>query len=149
MLALNFTTIEVGYLDAFLSSVSDAVGGKYFTLDDLRVGYWESMKSFPSVIANLGNPIVEDWMVAAMQYNQLSKSNSDIFGKTDQSRWSRLLAECRMGGYTAADYLINTMIVGATYNHYRLLDMPDGKSKKFMSKTNAIDIYTKHGYTEQ
>ena len=53
-----------------------------------------------------------------------------------------------MGGYTMADYLINTMILGATYNHYRLLDMPDGKSKKFMSKTDAIDVYTKHGYTE-
>jgi hypothetical protein len=87
-------------------------------------------------------------MVAAMQYNQLSKSNSDIFGRTDQSRWSRLLAETRMGGYTMADYLINTMILGATYNHYRLLDMPDGKTKKFLSKTDAIDVYTKHGYTE-
>jgi hypothetical protein len=32
MLALNFTTIEVGYLDAFLGSVADAVGGKYFTI---------------------------------------------------------------------------------------------------------------------
>ena len=48
-----------------------------------------------------------------------------------------------------ADYLINTMILGATYNHYRLVDMPDGKSKKFMSKTDVIDIYTKHGYTEK
>ena len=148
MLALNFTTIEVGYLDALLASIADAVGGKYFTLTDLRKGYWEAMKAMPQIIANLGNPVVDNWMVAAMQYNQLSKSNSDIFGRTDQSRWSRLLAETRMGGYTMADYLINTMILGATYNHYRLLDMPDGKSKKFLSKSDAIDVYTKHGYTE-
>ena len=87
-------------------------------------------------------------MVAAMQYNQLSKSNSEIFGRTDQSRWSRILSELRMGGYTMADYLINTMILGATYNHYRLVDMPDGKSKKFMSKTDTVDIFTKHGYSE-
>ena len=149
MLALNFTTIEVGYLDALLGSIADAVGGKYFTTEDLRKGYWQAFKSLPNVIANLGNPVVNDWMVAAMQYNQLSKSNSDIFGRTDQSRWSRLLSETRMGGYTMADYLINTMILGATYNHYRLVDMPDGKSKKFMSKTDAIDIFTKHGYTEK
>lgn len=148
MLALNFTTIEVGYLDALLGAIADSVGGKYFTMTDLRNGYWDAIKAMPQIIANLGNPVVNNWMVAAMQYNQLSKSNSDIFGRTDQSRWSRLLAETRMGGYTMADYLINTMILGATYNHYRLLDMPDGKTKKFLSKTDAIDVYTKHGYTE-
>ena len=148
MLALNFTTIEVGYLDALLGSIADAVGGKYFTVEDLNKGYWDAFKSLFNIIPNLGNPVVDDWMVAAMQYNQLSKSNSDIFGRTDQSRWNRLLSELRMGGYTMADYLINTMILGATYNHYRLLDMPDGKTKKFMSKSDAIDIYTKHGYTE-
>lgn len=53
-----------------------------------------------------------------------------------------------MGGYTMADYMINTMILGATYNHYRLLDMPDGKTQKFLSKSDAIDTFTKHGYTE-
>ena len=148
MLALNFTTIEVGYLDALLGSMADAVGGKYFTTEDLRKGYWQAFKSLFNIIPNLGNPVVNDWMVAAMQYNQLSKSNSEIFGRTDQSRWSRILSELRMGGYTMADYLINTMILGATYNHYRLVDMPDGKSKKFMSKTDAIDIFTKHGYNE-
>ena len=149
MLALNFTTIEVGYLDAFLGAVADSVGGKYFTMEDMRKGYWQMLKSLPNIIANLGNPVVNDWMVAAMQYNQLSKSNSEIFERTDQSRWSRLLSQTRMGGYTMADYMINTMILGATYNHYRLLDMPDGKSKKFMSKTDAINTFTKFGYTEK
>lgn len=149
MLALNFTTIEVGYLDAFLGAVADSVGGKYFTVQDLRTGYWQMLKALPAIIANLGNPVVNDWMTAAMQYNQLSKSNSEIFGRTDQSRWSRLLSETRMGGYTMADYMINTMILGATYNHYRLIDMPDGSTKKFMSKTDAINTFTKFGYTEK
>ena len=149
MLALNFTTIEVGYLDAFLGALADAVGGKYFTTQDLRKGYWDAFKSWPTIIANMGNPVVNNWMVAAMQYNQLSKNNSEIFGRTDQSRWSRLLAQTRMGGYTLADYMINTMILGATYNHYRLVDMPDGKSKRFMSKTDAINIFTKVGCAEK
>ena len=54
-----------------------------------------------------------------------------------------------MGGYTMADYMINTMILGATYNHYRLVDMPDGSTKKFMSKTDTINTFTKFGYTEK
>ena len=48
-----------------------------------------------------------------------------------------------------ADYLINTMILGAVYHHYRLVDLPDGGGKKFMSKSDAISMYTKLGYTEQ
>ena len=149
MLALNFTTIEVGYLDAFLGSFADAVGGKYFTLDDFRVGYWEMLKNLPSMLHNLGNPNVDNWMVAAMQYNQLSKSNSEIFGRSDQSKWSRLLSQVRMGGYTLADYMINTMIVGATYNHYRLIEIPDGTGKKYMSKSDAVRVFTKFGYSEK
>ena len=148
MLAVNFTTIEVGYLDAFLGALADACGGKYFTKQDLMTGYWQALKSWPVILKNMGNPVVDNWMVAAMQYNQLSKSNSEIFGRTDQSKFSRILSQTRMGGYTIADYMINTMILGATYNHYRLLDMPDGSTKRFMSKSDAIDIFTKHGYTE-
>ena len=149
MLAINFTTIEVGYIDAFLSAVADSVGGKYFTKQDLMYGYGQALKHLPNIIANIGNPDTKDWMICAMQYNNLSKSNSEIFERSDQSRFRKALNQVRMGGYTMADYLINTMILGATYNHYRLVDTPDGKSKKFMSKSDAVREFTKVGYTEQ
>lgn len=148
MLGVNFTTIEVGYIDAFLKAVADAHGGKYFTKTDLLTGWWQTLKHLPNMLMNLGKPVVDDWMVAAMQYNQLSKSNSEIFGRTDQSKWSRLLSNVRMGGYTMADYMMNTMILGATYNHYRLVEMPDG-TKKFLSKTEAINQLGKFGYSEK
>lgn len=149
MLAINFTTIEVGYIDAFLSAIADAVGGKYFTKKDLSYGYGLVAKHFPFIVANIGNPATSDWLIAAMQYNGLSRSNSEIFDRTDQSRFRKAMNQVRMGGYTMADYLINTMILGATYHHYRLVDMPDGSTKRFMSLTDAINTYTKVGYTEQ
>lgn len=149
MLAINFTTIEVGYIDALMSSIADAVGGKYFTKGDLMYGYGLALRHLPYIIANIGNPANSDWLISAMQYNQLSRSNSEIFDRTDQSRFRKALNQVRMGGYTMADYLINTMILGATYNHYRLVDSPDGSSKKFMSKSDAIREYTKLGYTEK
>lgn len=149
MLAINFTTIEVGYIDALLSSIADAVGGKYFTKGDLSYGYMTAIKHLPFVIANIGNPATSDWMISAMQYNQLSRSNSEIFDRTDQSRFRKALNQVRMGGYTMADYLINTMILAATYHHYRLVDSPDGSSKKFMSREDVVREYTKLGYTEK
>lgn len=149
MLAVNFTTIEVGYIDALMSSIADAVGEKYFTKGDLLYGYGLALKHLPYIIANIGNPANADWMISAMQYNQLSRSNSEIFDRTDQSRFRKALNQVRMGGYTMADYLINTMILGATYHHYRLVQLPDGKSQKFMSRSDAIREYTKLGYTEK
>lgn len=149
MLALNFTTIEVGYIDAFLSSIADSIGGKYFGKRDLMYGYRQTLFHLPIMLSNLGNPDVNDWMVCAMQYNQLSRSNSDIFDRTDQSRFSKLMHMTLMGGYTMADYCINTMILAATYNHYRLVDLPDGSGKKYMSQSDCIDIYMKYGYTEK
>jgi hypothetical protein len=112
-------------------------------------GYKLALKHLPYIIANIGNPANSDWLISAMQYNQLSRSNSEIFDRTDQSRFRKALNQVRMGGYTMADYLINTMILGATYHHYRLVDSPDGSSKKFMSKSDAIREYTKLGYTEK
>lgn len=149
MLGLNFTTIQVGYIDAFLSAIADAVGGKYMTKKDLAYGYWQTLKNLGPMLLNLGNQTTDNWMVAAMQYNQLSKSNAEIFGKSDQSRFSRLLDKTLMGGYTMADYCINTMVLGATYHHYRLVEMPDHSGKKFMSKNDAIAEYTKFGYSEK
>ena len=66
MLAINFTTIEVGYIDALLSSIADAAGGKYFTKGDLSYGYMTALKHLPFIIANIGNPATSDWMISAM-----------------------------------------------------------------------------------
>jgi len=54
-----------------------------------------------------------------------------------------------MGGYTITDYMINSMFLRATYNHYRLLTNPNTNKQQFMSKTDAINEFTKAGYTEK
>lgn len=148
MLALNFTTIEVGYIDALLGSIADSVGGKFFTKSDLLYGYSQVLIHLPWMLANLGTPNTNDWMIAAMQYNQLSRSNSDLFEKSDVSRIHKLFVQTQMGGYTIGDYLINSMILAATYRHYRLItDVGTGK-QKFMSRSEAIKMFMKYGYTE-
>ena len=54
-----------------------------------------------------------------------------------------------MGGYTLADYMINSMMLTATYNHYRLIRDPKTGKDKFFSKTDAINTFTSLGYTEK
>lgn len=150
MLGVNFTTIEVGYIDALCSMLSDAVGGKYITGADMRKAFAQCIAHTGKMIKGLGNPVVEDKLVAAMQFNQLSRSNSEIFSSTDKFKLDRFVHDhLLMGGYTLADYMINSMMLTATYNHYKLLTNPTTNKQQFMSKTDAINIFTSVGYTEK
>lgn len=150
MLGVNFTTIEVGYIDALCSMLADAMGGKYITGADLRKAFAQCIAHTTKMLVNLGNPVVEDKLVAAMQFNQLSRSNSEIFSSTDKFKLDRFVHDhLLMGGYTLADYMINSMMLTATYNHYKLLTNPTTNKQQFMSKTDAINIFTSVGYTEK
>ena len=54
-----------------------------------------------------------------------------------------------MGGYTLADYMINTMTCSAIYHHHRLVENPITGQKKFMSKNDVIRNFTKMGIDEK
>lgn len=150
MLGVNFTTIEVGYIDALCSMLADAVGGKYITGADMRKAFAQCIAHTGKMLKGLGNPVVEDKLVAAMQYNQLSRSNSEIFSSTDKFKLDKFVHDhLLMGGYTLADYMINSMMLTATYNHYKLITNPATGKQQFMSKTDAINIFTSVGYTEK
>lgn len=149
MLAANFTTIQVGYFDALMSATADAFGGKYMTGSDFRYGFIHSMIHFVNMIPNIGDPTVNDKLSAAMQYNQLSKSNSEIFGQLDQSKISRILDQYfTMGGYTLTDYMMNSAILLSFYHACRLIQLPNGK-QEFLNKSEAINKLTKLGYTQK
>lgn len=149
MLGVNFTTIEVGYIDAMCSMLADAIGGKYLTTQNMRRAFIHCIKHTPNMLKGLGKQVVNDKLVAAMQYNQLSRSNSEIFSATDKFKLDRFVHDhLLMGGYTLTDYMVNSMMVYATYDHYRLILDPKTNKNKFYSKTDAINEFTKLGYTE-
>ena len=149
MLAANFTTIQVGYFDAMLSSFCDAIGGKYMTGADFRWGFFNTIKHLVKIIPNIGNPIVNDKLAAAMQYNQLTKNNSNLFDRTDQSKLARFTHEFFiMGGYTLSDYMVNASVLLSFYHSCRLITLPNGK-QEFLNKNEAVNTLMKNGYTQK
>ena len=150
MLGVNFTTIEVGYIDAMLSMLCDGIAGKYLTLGDMKKAFIQCISHTGKMLKGLGNPVVNDKLVAAMQYNQLSRSNSEIFSSLDKFKLDRFVHDhLLMGGYTLTDYMVNSMMLTATYNHYKLILDPKTNKQRFYSKTMAINEFTKLGYTEK
>lgn len=150
MLAGNTTSILVGYLTAMGNAFADAVGGRYFTAKDFIIGFIKAVPHTINAIRYLGKARTKDKLVAAMQYNQLSRSNAEIFGKTDQSKITRFISNhLLMGGYTLGDYLVNSTILSTVYHHYRLVENPITKEKTFMSREDVIRIFLDSGKSEK
>lgn len=149
MLGANFLVMNVGYVDAMLSAMTDAIGGRYMTKRDLFWAIFNANKDMINNVRHFGNPNTNNKLGALMQLNQLSRKNSEIFSDTHKSRLSRIRKGLGiMAGYSITDYMVNSVILEAFYKNYHLMDDLNGH-KRFMNSDDAIRIYEKHGYSRK
>lgn len=149
MLGANFLVQNVGYVDAMLSAMTDAIGGRYMTKRDLFWAIFNANKDMINNVRHFGNPNTNNKLGALMQLNQLSRKNSEIFSDTHKSRLTRIRKGLGiMAGYSITDYMINSVILEAFYKNYHLMDDLNGR-KMFMNSDDAIRIYEKHGYSRK
>lgn len=149
MLGANFLVQNVGYVDAMLSAMTDAIGGRYMTKRDLFWAIFNANKDMINNVRHFGNPNTNNKLGALMQLNQLSRKNSEIFSDTHKSRLTRMRKGLGiMAGYSITDYMVNSVILEAFYKNYHLMDDLNGR-KRFMNSDDAIRIYEKHGYSRK
>lgn len=149
MLGANFLVQNVGYVDAMLSAMTDAIGGRYMTKRDLFWAIFNASKDMAINALHFGNPNTNNKLGALMQLNQLSRKNSEIFSDTHKSRLTRMRKGLGiMAGYSITDYMVNSVILEAFYKNYHLMDDLNGR-KRFMNSDDAIRIYEKHGYSRK
>lgn len=149
MLGANFLVQNVGYVDAMLSAMTDAIGGRYMTKRDLFWAIFNANKDMINNVRHFGNPNTNNKLGALMQLNQLSRENSEIFSDTHKSRLTRIRKGLGiMAGYSITDYMVNSVILEAFYKNYHLMDDLNGR-KRFMNSDDAIRIYEKHGYSRK
>ena len=144
LLGLNLSSMVMGYLDSSASQLTEAFAGKYSTKADLWFATHEFIKSIPCMIASLGNPNTCSKLTALMQYNALSKSNTETFTKLNHSKIFRFIEEhMLMGGYTLGDYMCNSMLLLQFYNHVKLYN------GKFYTKNQLIQKFIEDGKTQK
>lgn len=149
MLGANFLVQNVGYVDAMLSAMTDAIGGRYMTKRDLFWAIFNANKDMINNVRHFGNPNTDNKLGALMQLNQLSRNNSEIFSDTHKSRLTRIRKGLGiMAGYSITDYMVNSVILEAFYKNYHLMDDLNGR-KRFMNSDDAVRIYERHGYSRE
>lgn len=149
-LGWNITAIEVGFLTGLTNALLESLTGRYYSFKiftkSTRTVLWNSLLN----ILNWGNYGYNNKLLAALEFNQISRSNPEIFNRMQLNRIGRFVSNhFWYGGYAGGDFFVKGSILTATYLEHKLISDPTTGEKMFISRSQFLDRYyrdnTKHG----
>lgn len=146
MLAFNFLSMGVGFLDQMSRIFTEAVLGKHVGRFDFLLGVLGTIKDLPWMIKNLGSPLANNLTTALMQVNGISKDFHRTHTGTSRNKVRKFLGNILMGGFSALDYFGNACLLRSKYNSYKLYEgyeIPQG----FYTKQEMISAFIDAGYS--
>lgn len=149
LLAGNIYSATKGLVSALWQTLWWANVGKYYAQDDALYAAKLMFHDLPAAIASIGSSDTSSLLQAAMQYNGVSSSVEEIFGRKNKSRFRRVFCDnFKMGPFTFGDYSTGAFITGAVYHATRLVEMPNSKGEyKLVTRSQCIDMFKKAGKT--
>lgn len=125
LLANNFTSALISFLDPLLSMIVDSITGKYINVvDDI---YALSML-FGNIghVRSIGRIRANNKVQAAMQKFHLTDSTVSMFKDTDQSQFMRFITDgLTMKSFSWGDYTMNALSTIATMHNYKAYEFKD------------------------
>lgn len=140
MLAINFLSMGINFLDQVSRIFTEATLGKHFSIFDFIRGIAGSIKDLPKMIANIGNHIPNTLTGALMRRFGISKSFIASNTGTARSKIRRIAGQMLMGGFSMLDYLGNAILLRSRMNAYRFYD-GDEFEQGFYTKTELKNKY--------
>ena len=139
-LTWNFNTSLVGFATAIGAADTEATLGKYFNVNDHVWAKKEFANYIPSILKNLGNISYRDKMICAMDFNNTTRSSTDMFSKLDQSRLLRFIStHWAYGTYTLGDTAVKGTTTLAVYHSIRLCDIHG--NKEFIRREDFLNRF--------
>lgn len=154
LLAHNYASAIVSFLDPLLSLTLDMATGKFVNYRDLGYAVGVILTDIPRAFRSLGSVRTYSKANAAMQYFQLGKNNNTTFKNLDKSQFYRFMSDdLGMKLFTVGDYTISCLTMISTMNNYKLYEYKDSSAtnphKKFLKKEEFISEAIKDGRTEE
>ena len=154
LLAHNYASAIVSFLDPLLSLTLDMLTGKYTNYRDFSFALGVMFSDVFRAGASLGSVNTYSKANAAMQYFQLGKNNQATFKNLDKSQVYRFLSDSLgMKLFSMGDYTISCITMISTMNNYKLYTYKDSTDanphKKFLKKDEFIAEALKDGRTEE
>lgn len=154
LLAHNYASAIVSFLDPLLSLTLDMLTGKYTNYRDFSFALGVMFSDVFRAGASLGSVNTYSKANAAMQYFQLGKNNQATFKDLDKSQVYRFLSDdLGMKLFSMGDYTISCITMISTMNNYKLYTYKDSTDtnphKKFLKKDEFIAEALKDGRSEE
>lgn len=141
-LAFNITAIEVGALTGMHQALLESLVGRYYTFDDFRRSTPTVLKNLFHIMMNWGNYRSNNKILGLLEYNQVSRTNDEIFDKMNYTRAGRFVTNhLWYGGYSGGDFVVKSSILTAIYFNHKLVTDPETGQKEFLSKREFMDKY--------
>ena len=153
LLAHNYASAIVSFLDPLLSVTLDMLTGKYTNYRDFSFAVGVMFSDIFRAGASLGSVHTYSKANAAMQFFQLGKNNQATFKNLDKSQVYRFLSDdLGMKLFSLGDYSISCITMISTMNNYKLYTYKDSTEqnphKKFLKKEEFLAEAIKDGRTE-
>lgn len=154
LLAHNYASAIVSFLDPLLSLTIDMLTGKYTNYKDFSFALGVMFSDVFRAGASFGSVNTYSKANAAMQYFQLGKNNQATFKDLDKSQVYRFLSDdLGMKLFSMGDYTISCITMISTMNNYKLYTYKDSTDsnphKKFLKKDEFIAEALKDGRSEE
>lgn len=154
LLAHNYASAIVSFLDPLLSLTLDMLTGKYTNYRDFSFALGVMFSDVLRAGASFGSVHTYSKANAAMQYFQLGKNNQATFKDLDKSQVYRFLSDdLGMKLFSMGDYTISCITMISTMNNYKLYTYKDSTDatphKKFLKKDEFIAEALKDGRSEE
>lgn len=142
MLAWNFGSSIVSFLDPLISVTIDVVTGKYINVKDFAYAAVQLFAQAPGAIASLGSAKQHTKINAAMQKFALSKRLTDSYRDLDMSPFMRFVTGgLSMKMFTLGDYTINSLnVISTMHNYRRFIDGSFLDKQSFLQKLQEAGV---------
>ena len=140
----NFYAIQANVVANTINSRIEASLGRYVTNNRLNKAKREVYLNLTNIMNESGKSHKSNKIMGMMEYNQIARSNHEIFDNLDKKRLARHLAShFWYGEYEAGDFVVKAPIVLANYYSYKLIDNKFISANDYAKDGRTIDQFDK------
>lgn len=137
-LGWNILSITKSFFQSINKSIVESLAGRYFTADQYFKFLAQQIFMLPKYLWQLGNPKANDFTIALLNHNGISRELQDVVKGLNYDRFTRVVSKSSVwGGWSFADFMIKGPILKSIYANFKY----DPQSNKFLSRHQFINKY--------
>lgn len=122
-LGLNAGVAAAGLTTSFHQHLTEAITGVYYTPKTAALAFFECVANYAQIISGWGNYTSSNKLLGLMNFNQVSRSNEEMFKRLNYNRLARfIINHLWYGGMSIGDFFTKSQILTSVYMNIKYVD---------------------------